>query len=86
VGVILKSAEHIAALREAGRLVAETYEVLREHVVPGVSTAELDRIAEEFILKRGAKPVYKGYNALPASRNRPARPAFPEPRCLPGSP
>ena len=82
MGVILKSPQHIAKLRDAGRLVAETYEVLREHVVPGVTTGELDRICEEFIVRRGARPAYKGYNALPASRNRPARPAFPAAICV----
>ncbi len=48
-------------MREAGRIVAEVYEVLRPHVVPGVTTLDLDRMAEEYIRKRGAIPVYKGY-------------------------
>jgi methionyl aminopeptidase len=82
VGVILKSPQHIAKIRDAGRLVAETYEVLREHIVPGVTTGDLDRIAEEYIIQHGAKPVYKGYNALPASRYRPARRAFPATICV----
>lgn len=82
VGVILKSPRHIAKIRDAGRLVAETYEVLREHVAPGVSTADLDRIAEEYIERHGAKPIYKGYNALPASRLRPTRAAFPASICV----
>jgi methionyl aminopeptidase len=57
----LKTREQIAIMREAGRIVAEVYEVLRPHVVPGVTTLDLDRMAEEYILKRGALPVYKGY-------------------------
>jgi methionyl aminopeptidase len=57
----LKTREQIALMREAGRIVAEVYEVLRPHVVPGVTTLDLDRIAEEYIRKRGAIPVYKGY-------------------------
>lgn len=57
----LKSPQQIAAMREAGRVVAETFEVLRGHILPGVSTLDLDRLAEEFIRKRGATPVYKGY-------------------------
>ena len=57
----LKTPEQVALMREAGRLVAETYEVLRPHVVPGVTTLDLDRLAEEFIRKHGAIPVYKGY-------------------------
>jgi len=82
MGVILKSPQHIARLRDAGKLVAETYEVLRERIVPGVSTAELDRVAEEFITRHGAKPVYKGYNALPTDKDRPARRAFPASICV----
>ena len=53
----LKSPRQIAEMREAGRIVAETYEALRQHVVPGVTTAELDRIAEEFIRRQGRSPL-----------------------------
>src|SRR6266700_860013 len=63
MAVILKSRQEIAGLREAGRIVAETFEVLRPYVVPGTTTAELDRIAEDFIRAKGAKPIYKGYGA-----------------------
>ncbi len=59
--VILRNRQQIALLREAGRLVAETIQVVAPHVRPGVSTAELDRIAEEYIRERGAVPSYKGY-------------------------
>lgn len=62
MGVILKSDRQIEGLRSAGRLVAETYQMLQPFVVPGVSTHDLDRIAEEFILANGASPVYKGYS------------------------
>ncbi|HEY7127626.1 MAG TPA: type I methionyl aminopeptidase [Ktedonobacterales bacterium] len=82
MAIIVKSRQEIAQLREAGRLVAETYEVLRPHVVPGTSTAELDRIAEEYIRSRGAKPMYKGYGARPASDGRPAIPPFPATICV----
>jgi len=82
MGVILKSPQHVAKLRDAGKLVAETYEVLREWIVPGVSTADLDRIAEEYITRHRANPVYKGYNALPADKARPARKAFPASICV----
>jgi methionyl aminopeptidase len=79
--VILKSPREIAQLREAGRIVAETYEVLRPHLVPGVTTAEIDKIAENFIRSKGAIPSYKGYGALPATKGRPAVPAFPATIC-----
>src|SRR5512136_380860 len=61
MSIELKSLEQVTIMREAGRIVAEVYEVLRPHVVPGVTTLDLDRVAEEHIRKRGAIPVYKGY-------------------------
>ena len=61
MSIELKSREQIALMREAGRLVAEVYEVLRPHVVPGVTTLDLDQMDEEYIRKHGAIPVYKGY-------------------------
>lgn len=81
MAIILKSRQEIGHLREAGRLVAETFEVLRPYVVPGVSTAELDKIAEDFLLSRGGKPIYKGYGARPARGAQPAVPPFPATIC-----
>jgi methionyl aminopeptidase len=80
MAVTLRSRGQIAKLRNAGRLVAQTYEVLEPHVRPGVSTAELDRIAEEFIRGKGATPMYKGYGGVPG-RGRNARPPFPATIC-----
>jgi methionyl aminopeptidase len=82
MAVMLKSRNEIAQLREAGRLVAQTYEVLRPYVKPGVSTAELDKIAEDYIRGRGAKPIYKGYGARPAFNGMPAVPPFPATICV----
>lgn len=79
--VTIKSREQIAQLRKAGRLVAETYEVLRPYVVPGVTTAEIDKIAEDYIRSRGAIPSYKGYGARPATKGNPAIPPFPGTIC-----
>lgn len=81
MAVIFKSRQEIAGLREAGRVVAETYDVLRPYVVPGTTTAELDHIAEDYILSRGAKPIYKGYGARPARNGQPAVPPFPGTIC-----
>lgn len=81
MAAMLKTPQDIARLREAGRIVAQTYEVLRPHVVPGVSTAQLDRLAEDFIKSKGAIPLYKGYGARPASRGQPAVPPFPATIC-----
>lgn len=72
MAVVLRSRQQIAKMREAGRLVARTYEVLRPHIVPGVTTRELDRIAEEFIRSRGGIPAYKGYRPRFSSSPFPA--------------
>jgi methionyl aminopeptidase len=61
MAVVLRSRPQIAQMRAAGRLVAQTFEVLRPHVRAGVATAELDQIAEEFVRKNGGTPAYKGY-------------------------
>jgi methionyl aminopeptidase len=59
--ITLKSPRQIELLREAGKLVRATFEVLRGQIRPGVTTGELDAIAEEYIRAHGAEPVYKGY-------------------------
>src|SRR5215470_3618977 len=82
MAVMLKSRQEVAYLREAGRVVAETYEALRPHVLPGISTAELDHIAEDFVRRRGAIPIYKGYGAKPAKNGRAATPPFPATICV----
>jgi methionyl aminopeptidase len=82
VGVILKSARQITGLRNAGRLVAETFEMLREQIVPGISTGELDRVAEAYIRSRGAVPIYKGYNSLPERGKVSRKSAFPATICV----
>jgi len=63
----LKNANQLACMRKAGRIVAETHALIREHAKPGVTTLELDRIAEEYIRAQGAIPAFKGYNGFPAT-------------------
>ena len=63
----LKTASELALMREAGRIVALTLERLRDYVRPGVTTAELDALAEAIIRSRGAIPAFKGYRGFPAS-------------------
>lgn len=63
----LKSPAQIERMRKAGKIVADTLELMRENVQPGITTGELDRIAEEYIKKQGAYPTFKGYNGFPAS-------------------
>jgi methionine aminopeptidase, type I len=54
-------------MREAGRIVAETHRMMAEAVKPGVTTQELDQLAEAYIRSQGAEPSFKGYNGFPAS-------------------
>jgi methionyl aminopeptidase len=63
----LKSPAEIEKMRKSNRLVAEVHRVLREQVRPGISTLDLDRIAEERIRKAGGKPAFKGYQGFPGS-------------------
>ncbi len=81
MAVTLKSRQQIKRLRDAGLLVADTFAMLREHVRPGITTAELDAIAEEYIRSRDGEPVYKGYGGVPANRKQPGRKPFPATIC-----
>jgi methionyl aminopeptidase len=67
VAVHLKSAREIALMREAGRVAAITLLEIRDNVKPGVTTAQLDDIAERMAAAMGAIPSFKGYNRFPAS-------------------
>ena len=57
----LKSDREIELMREAGRIVAEVLNLMGEHIAPGVTTGDLDELAEAHIRKRGALPAFKGY-------------------------
>jgi methionyl aminopeptidase len=65
--IIRKSAQEIEQMERAARVVAETLELLGEHIRPGVATQELDELAEEFIRSQGGEPTFKGYRGYPAS-------------------
>ena len=65
--IIIKNDKEIDLMRIAGRIVAETLLLVETKVKPGITTAELDRIAEEFITKHGARPSFKGLYGFPAS-------------------
>ena len=65
--IIRKSPEEIERMARAGRVVAETLALLERIVEPGVTTAELDEAAEEFIRSQGGEPTFKGYRGYPAS-------------------
>ncbi|HYU93633.1 MAG TPA: M24 family metallopeptidase, partial [Actinomycetota bacterium] len=65
--IILKSPDEVAKMRVAGSIVAETIDTVLAAVRPGVSTADLDAVAEAFIRERKATPSFKGYRGFPAS-------------------
>ena len=65
--IVLKSAKEIEGMARAGELVAETIALLGEHLQPGITTGELDRIAEDFIREHGGVPTSKGYRGFPAA-------------------
>ena len=54
-------------MREAGRIVAETHRLMAQAVKPGITTRELDQIAETYIKSQNAIPSFKGYNGFPSS-------------------
>ena len=66
--ITIKSAREIETMAAAGRMVAETLALVARHVRPGVSTEELDRVAEDFIRSHpGARPSFKGLYDFPAT-------------------
>jgi methionyl aminopeptidase len=65
--IILKSAREIERMAAAGALVAQTLALVGSAIAPGVTTAELDALAEDFIRSHGAEPTFKGYRGYPAS-------------------
>lgn len=64
--ITIKSKREIAYMRDAGRIVAGTFKELLKLIKPGVTTAELACVAEEFIISQGAKPAFKGLYGFPA--------------------
>ncbi len=65
--ITLKSDKELAYMRDAGRVVAGALNEVSKAIKPGVTTEELDRLAEEFILSKGAKPAFKGLYGFPAT-------------------
>ena len=65
--VYLRDRSEIEAIRASAQLVARTLEMLGGEVKPGVTTGELDRLADGFIRDHGARPAFKGYRGFPAS-------------------
>ena len=65
--IIRKSDRELDIMKKAGNVVAQTHELLAEKIEPGITTQEIDQLAEEFILKQGAKPAFKGYQGFPGT-------------------
>jgi len=65
VAVVLKSAQEIEKMRRAGKVVREVLELVRDHVKPGATTLDLEKVAEKRIAELGAKPAFKGYHGYP---------------------
>ena len=67
MSIIIKTSEEVAAIRQAGKIVAAILEILSKQVKAGMETRELDNIAVRELKKRGAKASFKGYRGFPAS-------------------
>mgnify|MGYP006083336633 FL=1 len=65
--IFLKNNSEIEKLYYAGQIVKETLLMLEEHIVPGITTLDLDKLAEEFILSKKSKPGFKGLYGYPAT-------------------
>lgn len=65
--IVLRSDREIQCLKKAGGIAAGCLALLGRHIRPGVSTQELDKLAEEFIRRKGGQPAFKGYRGFPAS-------------------
>ncbi len=65
--IVIKSKREIDIMKQAGYIVAKTHTLLKEEIAAGITTKEIDRLAEEFIKKENATPAFKGYQGFPAT-------------------
>ncbi len=65
--ITIKSEREISIMRASGQITRDLLEMLEEHVKPGVTTKQLDKLAYDFIKKRGAVPSFLGYNDFPGT-------------------
>lgn len=65
--ISIKSDEEVELLRIAGEITGSTHNYLKPFIKPGITTLELDKLAEEYILSRGATPSFKGYDGFPGT-------------------
>ena len=67
MAINIKNQEQIEKMRVAGQILARLDEILKAEIKPGVTTAQLDKIAEEYIRSQNAVPSFKGYGGFPGS-------------------
>ena len=65
--ITIKTKDEIEKIRAAGAISAELFDYIKQYVQEGITTLELDKIAEDFIIKHGAKPSFKNYEGFPGS-------------------
>jgi methionyl aminopeptidase len=65
--IIKKSPEEIASMARAGQVLAATLDLIESSIRPGITTGELDKLAERFIRSHGGEPTFKGYRGFPGS-------------------
>ena len=65
--ISIKTPREIELLRVAGEITGSTHNYLKQFIKPGITTKELDKLAEDYIVKRGATPSFKGYDGFPGS-------------------
>lgn len=76
MGIIIKTPQELEAIREGGQILARVVEYVIQHVKPGITTNELDALAEAEIIKYGAEPAFKGYRPSGVKR------AYPKTLCV----
>jgi methionyl aminopeptidase len=67
MGIFVKNDTQIEKMRESGRITAKTHELLEKHIRPGITTGELNEIAEDYIRSQGGEPSFFGYRDYPAA-------------------
>jgi methionyl aminopeptidase len=65
--ILIKSQNDILVMQEANQIVAQTLQLVKKNVEPGITTWDLDKIAEDFCLSKKSKPAFKGYRGFPGS-------------------
>jgi methionyl aminopeptidase len=65
--IFLKNDEEIAIIKQSGLILAQTLGVVAKAIKPGITTRDLDKLAETYIYDQGASPSFKGYNRFPAT-------------------